>query len=146
MRSERDFCTELKRSTPTIQPCFWWKIVDAGFRNWFDIVCCCQGKFFAFEAKISKQKNQINFYNLFRNRSHEIEALLKVEKSGGHAFVLVNVFDPGRHNYMAFFRAHDVDGWMKANKGVLPLDSIVEPEKIYKNKEGLWDLTRLINA
>jgi penicillin-binding protein-related factor A (putative recombinase) len=148
-RTERTFCTELKRSTPTIQPCFWWKIPDAGFRNYFDIVCCAKRQFIAIEAKISKSKTSIPLMELFKNREHELLALKKVRESGGQAWILINIFNPHKWNYVL---AMDIAQYLllveyaKPKKSIKLNDPMITNEilHIYKNDERLWDLTKLI--
>lgn len=148
-RNERNFCSELHRSAITIKPVFWWKIPDAGFRNWFDIVCCANKKFIAIEAKISKSKTSIPLVNLFSKREHELTALKRVEAAGGTSWVLINVFNPHKWNYVL---AMSVDTYEYIVKAVEPKKSIKldghllkdECIRIEKNSEGFWDLTPLV--
>jgi len=148
-RTERTFCSELKRSSSTIQPCLWWKIPDAGFRNYFDIVCCAKRQFIAIEAKISKSKTSIPLIELFRNREHELQALKKVRASGGKTWILINIFNPHKWNYILAMDIAQYEllvSYISPKKSIKLDDHMLTSEilHIYKNKEGLWDLTKLI--
>lgn len=147
-RNERIFCTELHRSARTIRPAFWWKIPDAGFRNHFDIVCCCKRKFYAIEAKISKNKTSIPLVDLFRNRQHEIAALKQVQGAGGKAWILINVFNPHKWNYVLAMDPPQYE-WLVASvapkKSIKLDDPIIKREILHLEKsDGAWDLKPLI--
>ena len=150
-RNERIFCTELHRSARSITPCFWWKIPDAGFRNHFDIVCCKNG-FIAIEAKISKNSISIPLQQLFYKRHHEIHAVSRVKKSGGHGYVLINVFVPREINTVYVFSIND---YISLCKRILPKKSIKlsdpilkmfpQMKKIKTDTGNIWDLNTIIN-
>jgi len=147
-RNEKNFCTELYRSARTIRPVFWHKIVDSGYRNPFDIVCCCKRNFYAIEAKISKNKISIPLVDLFRDRQHEIAALKQVRQAGGKAWILINVFNPHKWNYVLAMDPTQYE-WLVASvapkKSIKLDDPIIKREILHLEKsDGVWNLKPLI--
>lgn len=146
-RNERIFCTELHRSARTISPVFWHKIVDSGYRNPFDIVCCCKCKFYAIEAKISKNKVSIPLVDLFRNRSHELSALKQVRSAGGKSWILINVFNPHKWNYVLAMDPVQYD-WLVASiapkKSIKLNDPVLQDVLRIEKENGVWQLNKLI--
>lgn len=112
MRKEKDFQTDFKHSFSYLanieegRPGFYRKISDFTLeKNPFDCWTLFDGKFVAYELKISKLKTKFNFKALFSYRKsfHEIECLKRVQSSGGASYVLVNHFLGRGHNDVYFF-------------------------------------------
>jgi len=152
-RTEKTFQAEIKRSLSILdREYFYWKIADLGFINPFDSILITNKKSFAFEYKIVKNSNTINFKNLFKNRIHQIQYLKKVKNSGGHGIVLINVFKPREFNYSICLDIDSVIDLM-GEKDSFKTDYIFElfPEsKINKIKretalEDFWDVNKILN-
>lgn len=123
-RSEKTFQTEIRRSLRTLEGPKWYhKIVDAGFQNPFDAILIHNGQSYAFEYKICKQKTKVNFKTLFSKREHELQNLRRFKRSGGNAYVLCNIFNHPKWNYIMAFDIDDLPDSMmfedfESSKGI----------------------------
>lgn len=114
-RLEKDFQIDFRHSFNYLcsikegQPGFYRKISDFTItKNPFDCWGLFNGKFVAYELKISKLKTKFNFKALFSygKSAHELRELKRVKNAGGGAYVIINHFLGRGHNEAYFF---DVD-------------------------------------
>ena len=152
-RQEKDFQAEIHRSLRSLPNTkFYHKIVDNGFTNPFDAVMTYDAVSYAMEYKISKGHVSIPLYELFKGREHEIRELLRVKRSGGRSYVLVNVFVARIVNVAYVF---EIDHYLYLCRRILPKKSIKlndpilslfpQLEKIKTDTGPIWDLNPIIN-
>lgn len=116
------------------------KIVDTGSsQNPYDCFFIHDQEYHAVELKISKSSTRIDIINLFKNREHEIVALLRVAFQGMPAWVIINVF-LGRGKSTAF--AWSIEHYMRMCNDIAPRKSI-KLEQINQGKYGAIRLQRL---
>jgi len=147
-RTERTFQTEFRQSLRTLPGVkFYHKIVDAGFTNPFDAVLCYNKAFLGLEYKISKSLTSIPLVNLFSNRAHELQALKRVKQAGGKEWILINIWNPHKWNYILAMDTEQYDYLVDA---ITPKKSIKINDPLLSNiiridkKDGVYDLTSLI--
>lgn len=154
MRSEKTFQGEMRQALRTLPKVkFYHKIPDLGALNPFDAFLIYDGIAIAMEYKISKNTVSIPIHQLFSNRDHEITALRRFKESGGRAYVLINIFDAHKTNFVYVV---DIDQYVALMNDILPSKSIKLTderlkrwcimEKVKNNYDMLWDLNKVIGA
>lgn len=147
-RLEKTYQGELKRSfdhylSTKNKHGVWWKIPDTGYgKKPYDNWCVTEGKFYAMEQKINKSVKTFNFNTFFRDRTHELECLKRVEQAGGIAYITINHYSLRKWNKAYAMRISV--GERAYEKGSIKLDDIINhPEviEIPRLKGGLWDLS-----
>ena len=82
---EKDIVAAIMRWLKTVPRCFAWKehIGMYGTAGVPDVICCLDGRFFAFEVKTPEGR-------LTKLQEHTIQ---RIKDAGGHAFVVRSVDD-----------------------------------------------------
>ena len=82
---EKDIVTAIMRWLKTVPLCFAWKEHGGlyGTAGVPDVICCLDGRFFAFEVKTPEGR-------LTKLQEHTIQ---RIKDAGGHAFVVRSVDD-----------------------------------------------------
>ena len=82
---EKDIVAAIMRWLKTVPHCFAWKehIGMYGTAGVPDVICCLDGRFFAFEVKTPEGR-------LTKLQEHTIQ---RIKDAGGHAFVVRSVDD-----------------------------------------------------
>lgn len=143
-RKEKDFQAEFRQSLRTLKdPCWYHKIVDAGFKNPFDAVLT-YGNSYGLEYKITKNKASIALKTLFKGREHQPIELMRMKKAGGIGYMIINVFEPRKRNFIIVLKIEEYYGLIdKGYSTIKFLDPIIKPYIYEKNSEGLWPLNEI---
>ena len=138
-RNEKIFTSEFPKSFKALgKPFFYWKIRDDGGINPFDAFAVVDGKPIAIEYKITKLITKINMSALFKNRDHQIEALMKWQESGGVSMVIINWFIPRKQNRC--FYATPEYCLQLINRGTILIDEFISKTKEF---ERVKDITNI---
>jgi len=148
-RSEKTFQTEIYQSLRSLSGTkFYHKIVDSGYTNPFDAVMCYARTFYALEYKISKNTISIPLCQLFYRRSHELSALKQVRQAGGKSWILINVFNPHKWNYVLAMDPTQYEfivAYIAPKKSIRLDDPMIKREILHLEKsDGVWNLKPLI--
>lgn len=146
---ESKFLASLKKSIYLSYPesSFWYKLPDDfKFKKPFDVITSFDSSYFAIEAKVHKSSQAWSFSKVM---AHQIEGLVKADKGGFHALILLNVNSgkgKDRINLVFIIPINQFLIWINDGKKSISISELKEKcdfleQKRYENcKELLWNL------
>jgi penicillin-binding protein-related factor A (putative recombinase) len=147
---ETSFQTEVLHSLNELEGMMhYFKIPDdsLGYKP-YDAYLVHNGKFYAFEYKVSRLKTKLNFKAMFSNREHQITAMERVEKSGGESFCIIAVAykqSNGRYHYSGYMLPYY---FLKPlyEKGTCTFEEVEDYkiERFKKDYRYIWDIFRYL--